>query len=82
MARAAPRADIPAWRVFRQPWPATETHGPTAVGIGVFFQYRADRARRTLRGIDGQVAKAEKAGRRRDSGQANRFVALAGGTGR
>ena len=35
----------------------------------IYYQYRADRARRTLRGIDEQVAKAEKAvaGKRRSS---------------
>ena len=27
----------------------------------IYYQYKADRARRTLRGIDEQVAKAEKA---------------------
>jgi hypothetical protein len=30
-----------------------------------FHQYRADRARRTLKGIDQQIAKAESPGRRR-----------------
>jgi hypothetical protein len=47
----------------------------------IFYQYRADRARRTLRGIDQQIAKAEKAV---TAGLAavkrNRFVQLSGGT--
>ena len=47
----------------------------------IFHQYRADRAKRTLKGIDQQVGKAEKA---IAAGPAainrNRFVQLAGGT--
>jgi hypothetical protein len=41
------------------PWPA----GPTDERRDqvIYYQYKADRARRTLRGIDEQVAKAEKA---------------------
>ena len=46
-----------------------------------FYQYRADRARRTLKGIDQQVGKAEKA---LAGGPAaikrNRFIQLTGGT--
>jgi hypothetical protein len=45
--------------VFTQPWPATS--GEKARGIPdrvIYYQYRHDRARRTLRGIDEQVAKA------------------------
>lgn len=40
-----------------------------------FYQYRADRARRSLHGIDTQIAIASKAAIKR-----NRFVQLAGGT--
>ena len=36
----------------------------------IYYQYRADRARRTLRGIDEQVAKAEKAVAGKTAGQA------------
>jgi transposase len=46
----------------------------------IFYQYRADRARRTLRGIDEQVAKAEKAVAGKIAVKRNRFIALAGGT--
>jgi transposase len=45
--------------VFTQPWPA----GPSSKRRDqwIYYQYRADRARRALRGIDEQVAKAAKA---------------------
>ncbi len=60
--------EIPDRHVFTQPWPA----GPTDKRRYqvIYYQYRADRARRTLRGIDEQVAKAEKAvaGKTRSSG--------------
>jgi hypothetical protein len=46
----------------------------------IFYQYRADRARRTLRGIDQQIAKAEKAVAGQAAVKQNRFVQLAGGT--
>ena len=45
----------------------------------IYYQYRADRARRTLRGIDEQVAKAEKAVAGKTPVKRNRFVKLAGG---
>jgi hypothetical protein len=44
-----------------------------------YYQYRADRARRTLRGIDEQVAKAERAVAGTTPVKRNRFVRLAGG---
>lgn len=46
----------------------------------VFYQYRADRARRSLHGIDTQVAKAEKAVAGKTPVKRNRFVTLTGGT--
>jgi hypothetical protein len=57
--RQHPDADLPDGHVFVQPWPA----GPADKRRDHTFLYqnRADRARRTLRGIDQQVAKAEKA---------------------
>lgn len=42
--------------------------------------YRHDRARRTLRGIDTQVAKAEKAVAGQAPVKRNRFISLSGGT--
>jgi hypothetical protein len=51
--------EIPDGHVFVQPRPA----GPSdnRRDHTFFYQYKADRARRTLRGIDQQVAKAENA---------------------
>jgi hypothetical protein len=46
----------------------------------IFYQYRADRARRTLKGIDQQILKAEKAIRGEAAIKRNRFVQLTGGT--
>ena len=45
----------------------------------IYYQYKADRARRTLRGIDEQVAKAEKAVAGKTPVKRNRFVKLSGG---
>jgi hypothetical protein len=47
---------------------------------GIYYQYKGDRARRTLRGIDEQVAKAEKADAGATPVKRNRFVQLSGGT--
>jgi hypothetical protein len=57
--REHPGEDIPDGHIFTQPWPA----GPTAKRRDqvIYYQYKADRAHRTLRGIDEQVAKAEQA---------------------
>ena len=57
--REHPGQEIPDGHVFTQPWPA----GPADERRDqvIYYQYKADRARRTLRGIDEQVAKAEKA---------------------
>ena len=44
----------------------------------IYYQYRHDRARRTLRGIDEQVAKAEKAVDGKASVKRNRFIKLTG----
>jgi hypothetical protein len=45
--------------VFTQPWPAGPDAGQRDQVI--YYQYRHDRARRTLRGIDEQVGEAEQA---------------------
>ena len=62
--------------VLTQPWPP----GPNEQQrIQVrYYQYRADRARRTLRGIDAQVAKAERAVAGKVPVKRNKYVALAG----
>ena len=46
----------------------------------IFYQYRADRARRSLRGIDQQIVKAEKAVAGQTPVKRNRFVQLTGGS--
>ena len=76
--REHPGEDIPDGHVFTQPWPA----GPSSRRRDqmIYYQFRADRARRTLRGIDEQVAKAAKAVARLAPVKRNRFIALDGAT--
>ena len=76
--REHPGEDIPDGRVFTQPWPA----GPKGNRRDqwIYYQYKADRARRTLRGIDEQVTKAEQAVAGKMPVKRNRFVQLSGGT--
>nr|AUO14871.1 Mobile element protein [Amycolatopsis sp.] len=61
-----------------QPWPA----GPKDQRRDqiIHYQYRADRARRTLHGIDEQVAKAEQAVAGKTAVKRNRFIQLTGAT--
>jgi Transposase DDE domain len=78
--REHPGQDLPDGQVFTQPWPATGAQ--KAAGRRdkiIYYQYRADRGRRTLRGIDEQVAKAEKAVAGLVPVKRNRFITLAGG---
>jgi hypothetical protein len=78
--REHPGQEIGDGQVFVQPWPA----GPSDRRRDqvIYYQYRAERARRTLRGIDEQVAKAEKAVAGQSAVKRNRFVRLSGGTRR
>jgi len=76
--RGHPGQDIPDGHIFTQLWPALEGSGRRDQII--YYQYRADRARRTLRGIDEQVAKAEQAVAGQTPVKRNRFVQLSGGT--
>jgi len=46
----------------------------------IYYRYKADRARRTLRGIDELVTKAEKAVAGKVPVKRNRFIKLPGGT--
>lgn len=71
-----PGQEIPDGRIFTQPWPA----GPSDKRRDQRFhyQYRHDRARRTLRGISEQVTKAEKAVAGKTAVKRNRFVQLKG----
>ena len=65
-------------QVFVQPWPAGGTDRRRDQVI--YYQYRAERARRTLHGIDEQVGKAEKAVVGKTAIRRNRFVQLTGAT--
>jgi hypothetical protein len=75
-----PGEDIPDGHVFTQPWPA----GPNEKGKRrdqvIYYSYKADRARRTLHGIDEQVAKAARAVAGLAPVKRNRFIALDGAT--
>jgi hypothetical protein len=73
-----PGQDLADGQVFIQPWPA----GPNDRRRDqvIYYQYKSDRARRTLRGIDEQIAKAEKAVAGTVAVKRNRFVQLSGGT--
>jgi len=76
-----PDEAVPDQLVLTQPWPATSTE--KARGIPdrvVYYQFRHDRARRTLRGIDEQVAKAQKAVDGHAAVKRNRFIKLTGAT--
>jgi hypothetical protein len=74
--REHPGEDIPDGHVFTQPWPAGPKNDRRDQVI--YYQYRADRARRTLHGIDEQAAKAAKAVARLAPVKRNRFIALDG----
>jgi Transposase DDE domain len=76
--REHPGDEIPDGHIFTQPWPAGPNGGRRDQVI--YYQYRHDRARRTLRGIDEQVAKAEKAVAGQVPVKRNRFIRLTGGT--
>ena len=69
-----PDEQPPDGLILTQPRPA----GPTDRRRDqvVYYQYRADRARRTLRGIDEQVTKAERAVAGKVPVKRNRFVTL------
>jgi transposase len=74
-----PDQTVPDGMVLTQPWPSTS--GEKARGIPdrvIHYQYRHDRARRTLRGIDEQVRKAERAVDRHAPVKRNRYIQLTG----
>ena len=78
---AHPGEEIPDGQLFTQPWPATSAERARGIPDRViYYQYRHDRARRTLRGIDEQVAKAEHAVEGKASVKRNRFIKLTGVT--
>jgi Transposase DDE domain len=74
--REHPGEQVPDKLLLTQPRPA----GPADKRRDevVYYQYTADRARRTLRGIDEQVAKAEKAVAGKVPVKRNRFIKLVG----
>lgn len=75
--KAHPGESIPDGHVFTQPWPAGPTDGRRDHVF--YYRYKADNARRTLRGIAQQVEKAENAVAGRASVKRNRFVKITGG---
>jgi len=74
--REHPGEAVPDGQLFTQRWPAGP--GSSRRDKVIYYQYRHDRARRTLRGIDEQVAKAEKAVAGQAPIKRNRFIQLAG----
>jgi hypothetical protein len=76
--KAHPGQDIDDGQVFVQPWPAGAADKRRDQVI--YYQYRADRARRSLHGIDEQIAKAERAVAGKTAVKRNRFVQLTGAT--
>jgi hypothetical protein len=73
-----PGRAIPDGLVLTQPWPA----GPTDQRRDqvIHYQFRADRARRTLRGVDEQIGKAQRAVAGTAPVKRNRFITVTGGT--
>ena len=72
---------IPDGHVFTQPWPAsTIDKARGRRDRTIYYQYSADRARRTLRGIDEQIRKAENAVAGKAPVKRNRFITLDGAT--
>ena len=76
--REHPGEQIPDGHIFTQPWPPGP--GEDRRDQVISCQHRDDRARRTLHGIDEQVAKAEKAVAGLVPVRRNRFIQLDGAT--
>jgi hypothetical protein len=76
--RDHPGQPIADGQVFTQP----TTMGPKADlrRRTIFYQYRTDRAKRTMKGIDAQIEKAERAVAGKAAVKRNRFVQLTGAT--
>jgi hypothetical protein len=74
-----PGEQVPEGLVLTQPWPSTSAEKARGIPDRViYYQYRHDRARRTLRGIDEQVAKAERAVDGKAPVKRNRYIQLTG----
>lgn len=77
--REHPDEQIPDGHVFTQPWPATTAQKSKGRrDKTIYYQYKADRARRSLHGIDEQIAKAEAAVAGKIPVKRNRFITLSG----
>lgn len=76
-----PGEAIPDQLVLTQPWPASSAEKARGIPDRVIhYQYRHDRARRSLRGIDEQIAKAQRAVDGKAPVKRNRFITLTGAT--
>jgi hypothetical protein len=76
-----PGEAIPDGLVLTQPWPSTSSEKARGIPDRVIhYQYRHDRARKTLRGIDEQVAKAQRAVDGHAPVKRNRYIQLSGAT--
>lgn len=75
-----PGQDLADGHVFTQPWPAAGAAKAAGRRDKVtYYRYKADSARRSLRGIDTQIGKAERAVAGKEPVKRNRFVKLTGG---
>jgi Transposase DDE domain len=72
-----PDAEVPDGLVLTQPWPPAANSSRRDQVI--YYQYRHDRARRTLKDIDEQISKAERAVAGKVPVKRNRFITLTGG---
>ena len=76
-----PDEAIPDGLVLTQPWHSTSAEKARGIPDRVIhYQYRHDRARRTLRGTDEQVARAERAVDGHAPVKRNRYIQLTGAT--
>jgi hypothetical protein len=67
--------------VLTQPWPSTSAKKDREIPDRVIhYQYRHDRARKTLRGFDEEVAKAQRAVDGHAPVKRNRYIQLSGAT--
>jgi len=72
---------VPDGLVSTQPWPSTSAEKARGTPDRVIhYQFRHDRARRTRRGIDEQVRKAERAVDGHAPVKRNRYIQLSGAT--
>jgi hypothetical protein len=76
-----PDEPVPDGLVLTQPWPARSSQKARAIpDRAIRYQYRHDRARRSVRGIDEQIAKAQRAVDGTAAVKRNRFITLTGAT--